>query len=856
MEKNIDIRLLTYKRWNLPPMGSLVEYLDKTGVGNSDIKRYVSFQNYHIVEVAHINSTEMNDALQTVARLQRKTLDSGKNEDMMYTQHMLPVFGRESSFWNEESSVLYITMIQLDEGARFESLELAENAISKYFSNWKEQYVLYYSLEYCDMIMFARDIPSADYQERLWKLIFDASSKVRDTVTVSCFSATYFMKKMKGIREGTDRYNSDFFSFQGRISLSVDISIKNVSGWRSLDNSFRKVKNANIWKVSGRNDIHIDFIDITEDLMFYIIDKLDTACESNAIDIYEIVPLLSLEHEQNETEYNEMKRNGGSLFQIEHYYERYRMAAEAICSNLNIEKEPVSANLIYQTLISSNKTGFVNELVVSLLRSLVEYTRVCEFYAKATESIRNETDPDDYKAAKAQIRQNMEMLLRDYMHALNTLVQCTTHEEGKFVQVPTLNCPAFNVPPKLLAIYSGIANSVANAINDESNRTFSVLIVPDYRADIYVRQIAKEYGKGSLKDIRPCNILVIYLGEQLFYEPKVFISRLCHEIAHYVGGPDRQREYRASSYFRTVAMYVVCVTYPLFKDSKESISLEFADKLAEALGESLEASYKAYEGTYLLENLSNYIVTDMAVSYLMEAPKEREILKERIIRQLKSLDLDILRIVAARQDDLLSSTYISKMLDCVETREAAFGLIAGRIVQRLSERVFALYSLPADDRIPFSFLRLTQASLQAYSEAYSDYRMIELLDQSEEFYKKVAKDYQQPGQCDVQGCMRHNAVIKAEKWKTNRWDVHCDDGKIEPEIDYFIRYTEGEICDYLNKCGRIENAETIKATLRNYIEEMSSTDPDLIFNGMLDQFLDYKKELYEYMSKESQYRGI
>ncbi len=584
-----DTMAMTFMRWNLPPMGSMYSAFSGRSAEETQGK-YVSFQNYHLINIStcptgpcgYEKATMFMEAYEQLSKKRRDMAFEWSDKDQpndsmgalnICIQQSLPVFGYNGAFWDTDPDVLYITMIQLEASKRCPPLDEMKKVICGNIQ-FEDKLSLYYTTDYCDLVLFGRDIPCGVYQKALWSLIFDTGNSIRDTITFSCFSLHHYLERLEAIRHTEKDELSRLLKQTGDISISVDVSIKNESVWRTLANNIKKIRSAVINQISGRNDVRISFSEITEPQVFYILNALDLACEKGGIDIYEVIPQFAMEESVKHPNESPMRNNPKLLVALDKLHAEFLNAADKFYKNRpnddkGFHQQIVFSAEVFRALYSLSKSGFADEFVLSVFPSLIEYTRLYRFLTESwlqperllgEGHLPNSNEIEQWK--KREIEPMLEDIHREYIQSLSTLVQCTIHGERQFVQVPALNSPIFDVPPKLLALYSYMAYLITNTLNDSKNRFFSFIVVPDFRDDIYVSQISKCIEGTDAETGHPYNLLKINLNESLFYMPITLLSVLCHEIAHHVGGASRKRDLRAELFMRIVAMYIVSYSIP------------------------------------------------------------------------------------------------------------------------------------------------------------------------------------------------------------------------------------------------------------------------------------------------------
>lgn len=199
-------------------------------------------------------------------------------------------------------------------------------------------------------------------------------------------------------------------------------------------------------------------------------------------------------------------------------------------------------------------------------------------------------------------------------------------------------------------------------------------------------------------------------------------------------------------------------------------------------------------------------------------------------------------------DRTFGTSYVAGLYSGKETREAALSVIADNITLRMHEKVMDWY-LGEESALRKSFHRLCEDSLQAHSEAYSDYRMIDLLQLDCEQYDRLSRKYMDLDSTDVQKRMRRNAVRKAV-WglEMKKRPELTESWEKDIQIEFFIQYAEEQICEYLKSCGREKELGPQQRILEKFVQEMQRRDPDIVFSEISKQLRQYKADLQKHFS--------
>lgn len=788
-----DMRLMTFMGWSTPQQNAIQDILTSS---DKATRRYVSFQSCHLIDISSCDSTNDNrskmlNAYQQLLR-KREEISDTRNEMGLYIQRSIVLLGHGRVFWQDDGRYLYITLIKL----RTQDREAVRKAITdKLYSLPSERRLdetncqLYTALDYCDLVLFVKDIRAIADQQLVWTLI-EEIPEVLNTITISCFEQGYLKDNLQAVHQGLATNCDDT---QTITAISVETSVREIAQWHGVEEKLRAIVAPEIQCIFGRNDIHLRWNHIKLGQLFRIIFVLDDACKQGVLDRFEIVPLCQLIPSAPSKRANIPKDDTPWMINhIDRMIDTSQAVMQEFC-NITGSIDSIVKEL-YRSLRSLVQSKYSDLFALSVLPSLHAYTNVASFYAKAW---------NDNKDLQADFHKRMEKLHTQYIQAIFMLIQCTMHGERQFMQVPSFHLAIFDVPPRLLTAYSGFAYLVAKVFNEDEGREFSFLIAPDLRSDIYVRPISESINKCSgytKRDTHPFKLCIIYLNEGLFYQPEQLVCLLAHEIAHHTGDASRCRPMRADSFAQCLAMFVICHALPIQSDT-----LKIA--LAVALGDTLIEWYKINQaegdGLFRSEDLYETLVFDHAIYALLVSPYWQEQLLQHIIRVLDPecfKHSEELVSLMKKIDKTLAQTHYLEGIYQADPL-AATQLLANLVIAKLSETVQDWQSAFSNGQDDMQMLRRVYSSgqsvLQAYSEAFADLCMIELLKLPLDTYQQLMDTMRDPD-LYVQQTLRKRAVISTlfPQQAVQTPHTYSPDDK----RNSFLQFSEKKVTEYLCAC--------------------------------------------------------
>ncbi len=647
---NYDIKMLALKRWDLDQTNKLF---------GLDVHRgdYISFQGYHFIDIiSPPNNQELRDIYQNfrqkTVKICRNPLDGSempKAEDgtdrQTFDTHMVQSMtilsnDRHKEFWEAEAPLLGITFLQLTDSTQwhFENIQKELETII----GGKMQWALYYSLDFCDLVLFTKNFEIEKLHDALWEvaLVRERNCKVVcDTFTVLCFAASYLKGKFERIDalNKTKKVSGDLPAermWQERLSLSINLSIKNTT---SLSKLIKNIDAENInftqYRQYGRYDVNIQIPDITGEQAIKV--------------LYLIDQQASFKKRKGKKQTQQDWQNEDGIYQPIGNYEVIFMTG-AWKSKHNKELFPESrqefetrvlfglntmlelledsqggqSEYIHETIRALRElanNGFSEEFILSVYPSFVAYIKLLEQIKHIARSGNN-----------TSVEKSWNNITKSYFTALNTLSLCTMHSERQFIHAPAFNASYFEIPPKLLAFYNAVVDRFAKAMSGKSEIPYSYMITPDYRADINVHPLYVEYKQDT-----SVHLAIIHLPEKYFYDPESAIMLLSHEVGHYEG--ERNRELRAKSIFTMVGIVLLMETtyFPEYDESLDEIpKTSLIATLARSFGEYLYDTFvdeiEPHRGiSGLLSDVAKFLESNVYGLKFFDIEESRQVIIQR-----------------------------------------------------------------------------------------------------------------------------------------------------------------------------------------------------------------------------------
>lgn len=746
MGQDFDVKTLVLKRWDASQTKALF------GVNGYCPGQFVSFQSHHFIDI--ISSGSESGLLGDYSNLCRSTSPHHECSNNLSDTHIvqrITLIGDSGTFWDSSTSVMYITLIQLSDSSRWE-YDTIHASIQKYFSpadpsstpaSSATQWALYYSLDYCDFVLFTKNVSLKSLNDLLWKmaLIGDEDfSTIRDTFTIYCFEKEFLQDAFHKIESCQKPL---ILAWDDTLSLAMNFSVRDYPAEQEFTDAMEKIDNGairfSVHRLQGRYDLNYTTEEITGTQALEIIYQINkiigkdpTGQKQQSQDTlgvpgkklpicseYEIV-LLSPPAERTPNIPN--KETHCSDFDV--YATKMVEKLYSLISARDPHGTASYIEYVEETLRSLHelaKNDFSEEFVLCVLPSLIALLRI--IVQKQTFLI-NERDV----SAKDKIHESCAKLQKSYFTAMNTLSLCTMHSERQFIHTPAFNANYFDIPPKLLAYYNAIVYNIAYQLKDKhlSQPSYHYVVIPDYRADIHVEPLNITY-----KEDTNSHLAIINLSEKFFYQPQKAIMLLAHEVGHYEG--NRKRDFRANSIFYLVGITIFyhtplsqCIAdgKPYF--AKDTLVSLFAQVFGNYLKEQFDIIHRSQNRgiDYLLSDITDFLSKYRYGLRFLESYTHRYNLVNRWIRMLteaeqtESLNMEIVNTLSSISEKENSDyfRYLSRFPNCLGSCEVIARSIASHCGAMVVQKPIVL-----------SIMEFCREIVELFAESYADWQMHDTL---------------------------------------------------------------------------------------------------------------------------------
>lgn len=813
---SVDVRCLTLERWNFPQTTRLFGAEGKDFVAAED---YISYSSHHFIHIEE-GSAEVEQPIQRVYH----TLENLRKKQRMTRAsdvHMvqsITLLGEKNTFWDEPGDVLYISFLQLTNNVvpDINTLQMALRPIFKAQAP-QASWALYYSLDFSDLVLFSKGLTHVQCNKIMWDMAVVRGSELsilRDSFTICGFCQKFLKKAFNALEQG------QCLRWEDCAFLSIQLSIQSYNVWTSFQENLEAAKiRYKTMHTFGRYDIRL----VTEELqgeqilkILYYLDKIAGESKDRVLGGYNI----SIETSPEDT----ILEGANDPKQDRELEEEVNNAMDLLCNRCD-EAWPNSADYVDETQRSLKallKNGFSEEFVISALSTFLPFLEIMIALQKYRQK-RLLENTEEYR-----LKESQEKMTRHYFNALNILAFCTMHGERQFIQAPAFNAMYFDVPPKLLAFYNAVALEILEALKSKADAEYHFLFVPNYQKDINVRPLELEMHENL-----PYHLAVAHLHESYFYNPVLTIKLFCHEAAHYLS--DRQRKERAKHIFR-VASFLLLSNTPMASSAYEyhepDLLKLMAENLADYLLKKLDENNLQFTRNiqYHLVDISAFLFDNNFGAKFFRSPLDRN--------KICAMWSNALREHIKRFPDIYKSPFVKGLEGTQNTLHS--GCLKrvfeetpeGSYVYDVFSEIVALYVSTFDPtQLKKQYTNLCENMIQAFSEAYADLRMLELIGDKFTIDDYTDLFFQVDVDNDYQKILRHDAVLSVLK--------PCEDWEKQVTEDLFLSYVLEQIQEYLRLC---------------HMKPASSTQVSKILeilkgNNITEQFKCIRKTIWIYREK-------
>lgn len=632
---SIDARVIKLGKLFVPKTKSFSEY----NKNNNDLNcgRYVSTGYFNYISIYNIKD-DMGTPLDSLFEIHQKSEEIiNVPEDDECSYQFVKVFTNVdnngsgyikdeiSEFWDEEKLLIFVSMIHIGNNDLTEVI----NNVNENLSNLSDNYLIYFTFDYSDIIIFLKSDKITDYMSRISKLNYDLDQKlIEDSYTIYGYSADSYERLYKeNCSKKFDEISwGDFFREEEGFFASINIGLESKNKLKELIKDAKKnQRSVKIYRMYGRHDISIVNHNANSKWLLYILMRLDNLSskenndDENGMILYETfiksaLPTKDINYKattspsEKEKFYNIVKNKLNKEF-------------ENLCFSLDNNERflryqyPVQE--IKNSVLSIIKNNFAEEFVISMLESFIILMRHMKYMI------------DNMKDGKEN-EYIFNKFVNDYFNALNCLVSTVMHSDRQFIQATSFNAIFFDVPPKLVAYYSSLIHQFKTLMRGKKEKQYAFIFAPNLESGITLRSLSKETPPED-------RIISISITEESMYNFKSVFRRLAHETAHYAGDDFRFRDVRKE---RLISTFFYLVFYKCNNIVVTKALYEIISEIKNQIEENNLVDFKN-NYTVSLEKMEE-ILKGSLVCTITECPESKQI-QSIVSKGLKKYFIDCLK---------------------------------------------------------------------------------------------------------------------------------------------------------------------------------------------------------------------
>ena len=415
-------------------------------------------------------------------------------------------------------------------------------------------------------------------------------------------------------------------------------------------------------------------------------------------------------------------------------------------------------HFLYETqkmIITTLKRGISQYYILSFIESfygLMEYidTKILNTPDDYITSLIDEQNQSE-GASKIRAEAIIDIMNKFFNH-MQAISTSMLHSERKFIQTDPYQLTYFDIPPKLIAFYTAIANQMVCCLKekDKDNNKYHFLISPDFKNDIYVDCLTHNRDFENEQ-----NILIIHINDKDIYSISNTLSTIAHEISHHVGQTVELREKRAVLCIKSL---LACLLTELYSVDYTSVSLQ-KDLLCIFEKDNDKRSFfenlvEKFYSSIFDENLfkdNQYYYADELVEYFVNKIKEFRS-SEDVIKKVTTIFTDAYDKVSLYNYAIKSNcNFLCNLIESQNiknnnnknafTNNLIINMIANNFIYLLDKKIPEIECHKIDDQGNLSYPMFDHL-IYVFRDGYADTQMLLLTTDCEnikDYYEEVSK---------------------------------------------------------------------------------------------------------------------
>lgn len=733
----LDARIFSFGKYSLPKTNSIIDSKQDCTIGYFDlvsVKEVTPDLKYEStldqLLMGFFNQThEGNDDTKKISEqnlfafTNKSDVEFFEPTGYSFSEEKLNMFWESTTTFNSFFSLMHIECSSAEE---IYGIINWLNYIFNDSSHDKYNAVFYFSFDYSDIILCAKNMSISEFTKKLFDVNYCKSQEhtvknfshcIKDSFSILTFNRI-ILQKVFDIIENNDhsKYTqietlikkeiekTEYNFTEEKLNIVYNIGVQNFETFNKFIEDLSSIGiKFNKFAMLGRHDITINKPDsdiVWFIFLLYFVDKYTTCSEENEkdnllfnceafvrsnidFDLTYVIPV----NQKRTPPSPGLKRYETARNSIGYRINKITNPNNENSSTLISQAQKNSLLSLYKSIESTLKNGFAEDFVICLYEpfiALLDYLdeKICE---------KNKQNVKEF-----------DKVINRFFEIVTSLVNSAMHSDRQFIQTPSFNPVFFDVPPKLMAFYTSQTNKIRkiNGYNDKNK--YSFIFKPSLNRDITV--FPYSYNQAPPTD----RLLAVSINEESLYHPTKVLKVLCHEASHFVGNTKRCREIRKSCWIKSI---LFC-TFELILSNLD-IDVKNDTRFYSSISELIFNIFKIIEKDLQYKNHTGY--------------SENINLLVHHIFKLISVNEDADEILNV----FFSKKYRNHNVSALKNQFKKAILVLDEFVPISNE-----IELNTDWPIAKKFHKTYKTLLNAYKESYADIQMILLLDLSLEDYIK------------------------------------------------------------------------------------------------------------------------
>ena len=600
--------------------------------------------------------------------------DSGHGH---YTQEQI------RDFWaDNKHPVFFMTMINIAKDATLESVI---TRIDTLFD--KQLHLAYLTFDHTDIILFCKGYSFQNYVQLLYELNYESNSKVEDTIT--CF----------GFSEVARSYSEQNCESADEFSALLTFGIGDYNKAQQFQEQVYEMSNAekieiNVFSMLGRNDMGISCQKATFKWLVKIWDivkQVDSNSEYSLINdedhwytTYDLqiqvlpTPLTTSKLPHRSLDVSKLRQY------MEYCYNQFESAYNSLYNSFKFSRDLIwlrwvkDSSALAVELLGNSLSFDLGVCIVPQFFDLLSYTTRLLTNVAVTASGAEESDSvgiDKAREKKWDYLERLERSFSSFFAALAVLIDSTNQTNRQFVQVPSFHLPSFTVPPKIAAFFSAAAYRLLDIFHDDKETSYNLMLVPRTINNLGVESRA-------IQEVLPKHQwLEIMISEPSYYNMRLTLETMGHEISHVSGQENRCRNVRRDLFIQcAIANYVdlllffipklVVRLYPSLEENALCPYETFGKPLFELTSRIFDTAKDAFGESLITDNPSRVDIL-IKLNVLIDGFYSNPLMYRALIDELWWYDNEFRGLTRGEQDsqetaknELTSIEYLSTLSCC------------------------------------------------------------------------------------------------------------------------------------------------------------------------------------------------